>query len=274
MKYLFILLCFPVCFAIDIGQADSDNTMVANTSMASDIPDPLELVVGGDGLQSFNLPALLSTLTDLSVNPDQMMSVITLLSHMIYEASDTLIEIEAGVVTQTANRATAEGQAVEVENNAAQQAATTIENGNNQAAQIRDAAQALLNEATDRNSTFYPILTDERDTINSVIDILGGNNLECLEGYPSNSCGHVWSGGNLEGPTSPDECLQEVRARTSNSALARGIMWNPDTRCYAYDMDAFEACGIEWSQSNFLTERSPWRTCRVVIVDNAAGVDG
>jgi len=271
MKYLFILLCFPVCFAIDIGQADSDNTMVANTSMASDIPDPLELVVGGDGLQSFNLPALLSTLTDLSVNPDQMMSVITLLSHMIYEASDTLIEIEAGVVTQTANRATAEGQAVEVENNAAQQAATTIENGNNQAAQIRDAAQALLNEATDRNSTFYPILTDERDTINSVIDILGGNNLECLEGYPSNGCGHVWAN-NVDGPTSPQECLQQVRARTSNSALARGIFWHPNTHCHTYDMDAFEACGIEWSQSNFPS--NAWRTCRVVIVDNAAGVDG
>merc|ERR1719445_1907583 len=152
-------------------------------------------------MQSFNLPALLSTLTDLSVNPDQMMTVITLLSHMVYEASDTLIEIEAGVVTQTANRATAESQAVEVENTAATQAASTIENGNNQAAQIRDAAQALLNEATDRNNTFYPILTDERNTINSVIDILGGNNLECLQGYPTATCGHVWSHV-VDGPTS------------------------------------------------------------------------
>jgi hypothetical protein len=270
MKYLLILLCFPLCFAIDIGHADSDITMVANVSMASDIPDPIELDVGGDGAQSFNLPALLSTLTDLSVNPAQMMSVITLLSHMIYEASDTLIEIEAGIVQRTTERATAETQAVAVETAAAQQAAVEIANGDTAAAQLRGHAQTLLDEATDRNTTFYPILTDERDTINSVIDILGGNNLDCMPGYPSNACGHLWAN-NFDGPTSEDECLQHVRATTSNSALARGIMWHPNRHCRTFDMDAFDACGIEWIPSNF--QSHPWRVCRVVIVDDAAGVD-
>lgn len=283
MKYLFILFCLSLCLGVDIDHADSDISRIVNSSLINeDFGDDLPPSVG-DSVPRFNLPALLSTLTDLSVNPEQMLSVITLLSHMVYESSTTLIEVEANVVTETSNRATAEASALQVLSTAATEADVIRTNGDTNAANIRALAQTLLDEANTRNTTFFPILSDERDTINSVIDILGGNNLECLEGYPHNNCGHVWDnqilGVNADAPiNSALECLLVQRARIEDSSLVEGIFWHPSVGanhggdCRTYNMAAFYNCNIPWAQENWAA--NAWRTCAVRIVDAAAGVDG
>jgi len=250
MNYILVLLCVP-CYGIGFGHEVSDSLLIGNTSQIGGVVDStldtrndLTDIVGSDN-QKFNMAALISTLADLSIDPDAMLNVITLLSHMIYQASSTLDEIEGTIATETANMAAAQAQADAIIN----------------------SAQALLDAAVARRDSEQPVLNDEISMLRSVINTLGGDHLQCLQGLPADECGRarVW-GNEIERQNTQDECLDAQRAQQDYSAATLGILYEPPTgRCLTYDVQLFDQCpNISWQQSDF-TVQHDWRVCRVWI---------
>jgi len=219
MKYLLVLLYLPQCFGIGVDQEVSDSLIILNTSQIGGV----DLAFGAsDELarlsirnnSKFNMPALISSLAGLSTDPDAMLNVITLLSHMIYEATLSISEIEDRITQETENIA---------------------------------------------------VLNDEISMLHSVIGTLGGDNLDCLQGAPHDSCGRLWTNRMyVQGGVA--ECLSTQRALYENSVEALAVMYRAtDGDCLVYDLQRFDECpNISWQQSDFgLYPR--YQTCRVSI---------
>jgi hypothetical protein len=238
MKYFFILLCLPQLFGVALDHEVSNSSIMVNTDFSNN--------------KKFDMTALVSTLTTLSVDPAAMLNVITLLTHMIYEASTTLAEIDAEITREEANLIAAQDDAARIVADAARESG-----------EILGAAQGLLDAAVSRRDTETPTLNDEVSMLYSVITTLGGDNLDCLNGHPADSCGHVWVN-RLETDTL-EECLHAQRANYENSIQVLGIMHRTDNRaCWVYDVNRFDQCeGLSWVQSDFVPD--VFTTCRVVI---------
>jgi len=226
--------------------------MIVNTSEIGRVDlalhsDELTPLLDTSNNGKFNMAALISTLTDLSIDPAAMLNVITLLSHMIYQATTTLGEIEDTITAETVNRDVAQAQA------------DAIING----------AQGVLDAALARRASESPVLNDEISMLHSVINTLGGDNMDCLTGAPEDACGReLWSNGVVldEGDRSPERCLDMQRATYEDSVGALAIMYRAlDGHCMVYNIARFDECpNIDWIQSDF-TLNQHYQICRVSI---------